>query len=45
MEPATGLQTTYPDHFMACYVIAHKGLPGSETLLTHLAKLSGKEET
>jgi hypothetical protein len=45
MEPATGLQTAYPDRFMACYVIEHKGLEGCEALITALKKLSGKEQT
>jgi hypothetical protein len=45
MEPATGLQTSYPDQFLACYVVPLKGLPGFEALLVHLATLSGKEKT
>lgn len=45
MEPATGLQTAYPEQFMACYVVPLKGLPGFEALMAHLAKLSGKEKT
>jgi len=45
MEPATGLQTSYPDQFLACYVVPLKGVPGFEALMTHIAKLAGKEKT